>query len=74
MKHLCRVLQISEGFIKDPVLIESMRILFKWSNDMGLAGKEVSNFKFAEPHPDIPHFEMYSIWCEIEDVKDKTKE
>jgi len=66
---------MSNQIQKDPVLIEVMKKIFVWANEMGLNGNKVSSLTFVDPN-DVsfdPVLQMCSLWCKIECTEEEEK-
>lgn len=48
MKETHPIMLISTGFVEDPVLMESMKMLFVWANQMGLKNLEVNDLNLRK--------------------------
>ncbi len=60
------LLNINQDVQKDPILMESMKLIFEWANDMGIKGKKVFGLHFVEPDLRKIPAEPYRIYCRIE--------
>ncbi len=58
-----KILHINEFIHEDPVLMEYMKLIFNWANEMGLQGKKVSGLSITKPDT---FNRFFTIWCKKE--------
>lgn len=74
-----RILIINEHVQKnenDPVFFHLMKLVFQWSNDMGIENKKVFGLHLQEPDPYnySPLQQHKSLWCKIECTQEERKQ
>ena len=68
MKRKTTVGVINDKIIKDPVIIDVMKMIFDWSNQMGLEGVKCSNLQLEDE--DYMFCHCVNITCDKEDPND----